>query len=132
MEWSFPVSIPPSYLEEERLRVRLYRRLSRVRTPEEAAALEEELTDRFGKAPHEVRLLLGGTRLRVLGWGMGERFRIGPHRMEAWLLPGLSLDPPKGWLREKDAWVGPGGLEGVASLCSFFEENRRPGEPLQV
>ncbi len=132
VEWSFPVSIPPSYLEEERLRVRLYRRLSRVRTPEEAAALEEELTDRFGKAPHEVRLLLGGTRLRVLGWGMGERFRIGPHRMEAWLLPGLSLDPPKGWLREKDVWVGPGGLEGVASLCSFFEENRRPGEPLQV
>ena len=57
--------IPSAYVPESRLRIDLYRRLGLAATRDELAALEEEIPDRFGPVPEEVRILLAATRVRV-------------------------------------------------------------------
>lgn len=53
------------YVPGERLRLDLYRRLADVKSPEEVAAIESELVDRFGELPVEALALLGVARLRA-------------------------------------------------------------------
>ncbi len=52
------VLIPESYIADLAVRLDLYRRLSRLETPEEINAFADEMHDRFGKPPPEVRHLL--------------------------------------------------------------------------
>ena len=53
------------YVPGERLRLDLYRRLADVKNPEDVAAIESELVDRFGELPLEALALLGVARLRA-------------------------------------------------------------------
>ena len=53
------------YVPGERLRLDLYRRLADVKSPEDVAAIEAELLDRFGELPEEARALLGVAALRA-------------------------------------------------------------------
>lgn len=50
--------IPEEYCPDIEERLRLYRRLSRIESEEEARDFEQELTDRFGEYPQEVAALL--------------------------------------------------------------------------
>ncbi|MEZ0329626.1 MAG: transcription-repair coupling factor [Dissulfuribacterales bacterium] len=50
--------IPEEYCPDIEERLRLYRRLSRIESEDEAAEFERELTDRFGEYPQEVTTLL--------------------------------------------------------------------------
>ena len=58
--------VPSSYVSETRLRIDVYRRLALADTPKAVDQIEEELRDRFGKLPQEVRTLLQVTEIRVL------------------------------------------------------------------
>jgi transcription-repair coupling factor (superfamily II helicase) len=58
--------IPTSYIESERLRVEMYKRLSSVRTEEELQELREEMHDRFGSLPRELDELYIIVQLRIL------------------------------------------------------------------
>ena len=56
--------IPEDYINSERLRLEIYRKLAASRTEEDLAQVIEEMTDRFGALPEPVLRLLSVTRLR--------------------------------------------------------------------
>lgn len=58
--------IRASLIPDSRLRLSLYRRLSRAQTEAEIAALEEEFRDRFGEVPEETSNLFWLIRLKSL------------------------------------------------------------------
>lgn len=58
-------AIPLYYVEDEALRVSLYRKIAAVATHSEADALEQEFRDRFGPIPESLRRLLLIARIRV-------------------------------------------------------------------
>lgn len=61
-----PVMIPEDYVEDLTLRLSLYKRLSALETDEEIDSFAEEMADRFGPIPDEVRQLLGIMRVKLL------------------------------------------------------------------
>jgi transcription-repair coupling factor (superfamily II helicase) len=63
--------LPKNYVEDESIRVNLYRRLASVRGPEEIEHFERELKDRFGAIPDEAMHLLEASRLRLMGQKLG-------------------------------------------------------------
>ena len=65
--------IPDDYVPEARQRMSLYKRVSQAQTPEELAALSEELRDRYGPPPRDVHGLLAYARTRLLADGAGIR-----------------------------------------------------------
>jgi transcription-repair coupling factor (superfamily II helicase) len=58
--------IPMSYVTDQRIKIDLYRRLTRVTTLEECTDLHNEMIDRFGQPPSEVQRLLIHSKIRVL------------------------------------------------------------------
>jgi transcription-repair coupling factor (superfamily II helicase) len=60
------LGIPPEYIADKNMRLRLYRRLADLRTTEEADALAEEFKDRFGPPPEPVRNLLFQLKVKLL------------------------------------------------------------------
>jgi len=59
---------PEGYVEDESLRLGLYRRLAGFTTLREVEEMREELQDRFGSLPEAAENLLYLLRLRILGW----------------------------------------------------------------
>ncbi len=58
--------IPVTYVEDENMRVTLYRRLAGIGVLSEVRALREELRDRLGPPPHAMERLLKITEVRLL------------------------------------------------------------------
>jgi transcription-repair coupling factor (superfamily II helicase) len=56
--------LPERYVEDETLRLTVYRRIAAARTEEELAGLREELADRFGDPPAQLEHLLLHQRVR--------------------------------------------------------------------
>lgn len=71
VDLSAPAFIPQEYVDDENLRVNLYRRLAGLRSLPEVDALGAELQDRFGAVPEETATLLEVARLRILGQKQG-------------------------------------------------------------
>ncbi len=63
--------LPDEYVPDSGQKLHLYRRLSKLARIAEVESLGEELTDRFGAFPIEVRRLLDGAALRILGRKLG-------------------------------------------------------------
>lgn len=59
-------SIPPSYLDEARLRIEIYRDLAMAESLSEIKDIEAALVDRFGKFPDQVRALIQVSKIRTL------------------------------------------------------------------
>ena len=59
--------LPDAYVSDQHQKLHLYRRLSRVSRRQELDALAEEITDRFGRPPAEVRRLLEKSLLGIVG-----------------------------------------------------------------
>ena len=57
--------LPDDYVDDMRLKIDLYRRLSRVATFQELEEYGEELEDRFGKPPESVRRMLALAELKL-------------------------------------------------------------------
>ena len=60
------VGIPPDYVADKAMRLKLYRRLADLHDLSEIDALQEEFADRFGAPPEEVKNLLYQLKVRVL------------------------------------------------------------------
>jgi transcription-repair coupling factor (superfamily II helicase) len=65
------IGLPESYINDESLRVQLYRRVSSLDSAEAIQAFEEELTDRFGKLPAAALNLTYQVRLKLLALKLG-------------------------------------------------------------
>ena len=57
--------IPSSYIEEENQKIDIYKRISDIETNEEADDMMDELIDRFGEPPAEVRNLISVALLKA-------------------------------------------------------------------
>ena len=60
------IRIPPDYIENENLRLRIYKRIAEVATEEAREETRRELTDRFGPPPAAVENLLDYAVLKAL------------------------------------------------------------------
>jgi transcription-repair coupling factor (superfamily II helicase) len=63
--------LPDTYISDSGQKLHLYRRLSRLESPEAVEELHREMVDRFGPVPPEADMLLHGTVLRLLGRNLG-------------------------------------------------------------
>ncbi|MDR1924131.1 MAG: transcription-repair coupling factor [Planctomycetaceae bacterium] len=61
--------IPISYVSDHRIKIDLYRRISRITTLEDCYDMRMEMIDRFGEPPIEVERLLSHVRLKILAHG---------------------------------------------------------------
>jgi transcription-repair coupling factor (superfamily II helicase) len=66
-----PAYVPEDYLPEEKLRLRLYRRLAGVTSLKGIDEMAKELEDRFGELPEPVANLLYQLRLKILALEAG-------------------------------------------------------------
>jgi transcription-repair coupling factor (superfamily II helicase) len=58
--------IPDDYISEENQRLRVYKRIAGVTSLEESAAVEKELSDRYGEPPEQVLHLLDYSMIKAL------------------------------------------------------------------
>ena len=65
------VYLPPDYVPDAALRLRLYRRMASLLSLEDVEAMGQELADRFGELPEPVTNLLYQLRLKVLALESG-------------------------------------------------------------
>ena len=63
--------LPEEYVDSERLRLDIYRRLADVKDPADIKPIEDELIDRFGALPAQVSLLLQVATLRASARKLG-------------------------------------------------------------
>ncbi|MGY4721549.1 transcription-repair coupling factor [Naumannella huperziae] len=63
--------LPEDYIETERLRLEMYKRLAETRTPEDLAAVVAELTDRYGEPTGPVLTLIEVARFRLAARAAG-------------------------------------------------------------
>lgn len=66
-----PAAIPPGYVNEEDLRIELYRRLSATRKLEDVDDFAAEIRDRFGETPPIVDNMLDVARLKIVAGTAG-------------------------------------------------------------
>ncbi|MCY4429185.1 MAG: transcription-repair coupling factor, partial [Rhodospirillales bacterium] len=89
-----PSRIPDDYVADRGVRLTLYRRLAALQSDDELAAFGDELEDRFGLLPEDVRNLLRvmATRLRCRAAGI-ERLTAGGGGLSVTFRPGRVADP---------------------------------------
>lgn len=63
--------IPESYINSERLRLEIYRKLAESRSEQDIRVVREEMEDRYGALPPEVTRLISVSRLRHLAREVG-------------------------------------------------------------
>ncbi|MBW2343703.1 MAG: transcription-repair coupling factor [Deltaproteobacteria bacterium] len=86
--------LPPDYVIDTDVRLNLYRRLSNLREKEDLNALEEEIHDRFGPPPQEVKNLLGVMSIRILLKKVGiTRLDAGRHSLSLTFSQDNPVDP---------------------------------------
>ena len=63
--------LPDAYVADQHQKLHLYRRLTRMKRPEDVRALAEEIQDRFGRTPPQVVRLLERSLLGIAGQRAG-------------------------------------------------------------
>ena len=66
VELAASANIPGWYIEDEAMKIEVYKKIARVRTPEDEDAMFDELVDRFGDVPQETMNLVKIARIRGL------------------------------------------------------------------
>jgi transcription-repair coupling factor (superfamily II helicase) len=76
----WPAFLPRDYVPGQKLRMEVYRRLTRVRDPKKLEDFRQELRDRFGPIPDAAEWLLRMTEVRLLAakWQVASIHRNGP------------------------------------------------------
>ena len=62
---AIPAYLPSDYIPGESERLSWYKKLAMAQKEEDLSNLREELLDRYGKLPNEVKNLLEGVRLKI-------------------------------------------------------------------
>jgi transcription-repair coupling factor (superfamily II helicase) len=93
MDLPLTAYLPDGYVPDLNMRLALYQRIANAANDAEAATIEQELVDRFGKLPAAARNLLWLVRVRLMATVAG----LGAVHTEESdivlrMLPGLSLD----------------------------------------
>jgi transcription-repair coupling factor (superfamily II helicase) len=84
VEADFDAFIPGSYVQNDTERLAIYRRLYALQTEEQLRDVGEELKDRFGKHPEEVKNLLSVVSIRLIAAKIGVRkVTVSPRELEA-------------------------------------------------
>jgi transcription-repair coupling factor (superfamily II helicase) len=122
VEVALPCAIPESYIQQESLRIALYRKLLWSRDAGVLDALRDETADRFGPVPAALDFLFGVARLRTIGPDYGiSRVFCGcdetSAQCEEWS-PLFRNPPVKGWFRREKGFAGPGGMASFCRLAS--------------
>ncbi len=63
--------LPADYCTDIHARLSLYKQLAHAKTEDDLLAIQEALTDRFGKMPEPARMLMATHRLRILAEALG-------------------------------------------------------------
>jgi transcription-repair coupling factor (superfamily II helicase) len=63
---SVPLAIPSDYIQEESLRLEMYRKLGEIDSIQHVNELRDEMIDRFGAIPSEVDRLLTAVKVKLL------------------------------------------------------------------
>jgi transcription-repair coupling factor (superfamily II helicase) len=71
VELPIDVGIPEEYVTEQKMRIKLYRRIASVHDEFELAALEEEFKERFGPLPESVENLFFQIRVKIRAESIG-------------------------------------------------------------
>lgn len=129
---SFPAIIPPEYIPQENVRVIVYRRLSRIIYPEEAIELENELIDRFGKLPKNMRFMLNLAFLKSISDDLSIT-KIQISRDETVIIGSddgkWSEIPVRGlWFRRSNGYIGKGGIDSFSDFAEAVKEKYRAEE----
>ncbi|HHD83223.1 MAG TPA: hypothetical protein ENK92_03865, partial [Bacteroidetes bacterium] len=66
--------IPREFIQSEKLRIEIYKRLASVRSHSELNALIEEVIDRFGRIPESFENLIDVVKIRILCKEVGIRY----------------------------------------------------------
>ncbi|UQZ90032.1 transcription-repair coupling factor [Deltaproteobacteria bacterium Smac51] len=74
---SVPAYLPEAYAPDTESRLVMYRRLSSAKTPQDIAALREEMLDRFGQPPDEAENLINLMEIKIM------LKKAGVHRLES-------------------------------------------------
>jgi len=107
--------LPEGYVEDETLRLGLYRRLAGLTTIHEVEELRGELQDRFGSLPEAAENLLYLLRLRILGWeGEVEAISTGRGRIIIELAREKEMVLPQGAWKQGNRVTMPFSLEDEA------------------
>ena len=144
-----PSRIPDDYVADLGVRLTLYRRLAALQNDDELAAFGDELEDRFGPLPEEVRNLLRvmAIRLRCRAAGI-ERLTAGGAGLSVTFRNGRVADPEAllGWMHRTDGaamldqasirvraeWIGTkqilSGTFGVADEIARLADGGEAGE----
>lgn len=91
-----PAYLPGDYVMDTDVRLNLYRRLSNLRQKPELEIMSEEICDRFGSPPQEVRNLLALMSLRLCLKNMGIiRLDVGPNFLTLTISSDHGRDPKR-------------------------------------
>ena len=85
LKLSLPALLPEGYVPDDKVRLNLYRRLSRLRAREDLDEVAKELGDRFGPLPEAVENLLKAVEIKgVLRRMFADRMDLGPGTMKVY------------------------------------------------
>jgi transcription-repair coupling factor (superfamily II helicase) len=100
--------IPADYLPEEEVRVNVHARLAAAIDASALSAVEEEIVDRFGTMPDEMRHLFALAEIRITCRALGvSRLDGGPEGLATSFRPGVGEQlAKKGAPGEGMAWIG--------------------------
>jgi len=71
LDFEVAAHVPPHYIQSERSRIEIYRRIVNCRTTTDLSTLERDLIDAFGSFPKQVQTLLELAEIRVLARRFG-------------------------------------------------------------
>jgi transcription-repair coupling factor (superfamily II helicase) len=93
MDLPLTAYLPDGYIADLNMRLAVYQRIANAKDDAEAATIEQELVDRFGKVPVAARNLLWLVRVRLMATvaGLGA-VQTEDEDIVLRMLPGLSLD----------------------------------------
>jgi transcription-repair coupling factor (superfamily II helicase) len=63
--------IPPAYISDENQRLRAYKRIAQAASAEQSREVEQELADRYGPPPEELRQLLRYSAIKTAAENIG-------------------------------------------------------------
>jgi transcription-repair coupling factor (superfamily II helicase) len=133
LDLPWPAFLPRDYVPGQKLRIEVYRRLSRIRRLERVEDFRQELSDRYGPPPESVEWLLRLAELRILA--------------ARWQVAGVHLEKPVDLSEsihdivltyrnprkaQRLAGRSQGRLRVVDDTRAYFRINAREAEPLPL